>query len=183
MVTVAETNSLHLKFHGWKTTFLLERPTFGCYVSGRARDPALTSCYISNPMETMVLLSIFLHIRCMISCMKSINYLQVILSFSKHQGHDGHEIKTPMFPGKNGDRTWHHGDQSTSRRLSVLVLGKCTTQLAVIRGWLIYSRLDLIWVSWIVQLGSGRPSKSFGGSGNTGPSGVFFLDRLGGVPE
>ena len=93
MVTVAETNSLHLKFHGWKTTFLLERPTFGCYVSGRVRDPALTSCYISNPMETMVLLllSIFLHIRCMISCMKSINYLQVILSFSKHQGHHGHE--------------------------------------------------------------------------------------------
>ena len=35
----------------WKTTFLLERPNFRCYVSGRVRDPACTSCNISNPFK------------------------------------------------------------------------------------------------------------------------------------
>ena len=114
----------------WKTTFLLERPIFRCYVSGMVRDPGFTSCYISNPMETMVLLSICLHIRCMIAYMKSINYLRVILTFPSIKGmiwHDGHEIKTPMFAckwwpntslmtihcGINKKITWHHGDQST----------------------------------------------------------------------
>ena len=70
----------------WKTTFLLERPIFRCYVSGMVRDPGFTSCYISNPMETMVLLSICLHIRCMIAYMKSINYLRVILTFPSIKG-------------------------------------------------------------------------------------------------
>ena len=33
--TLPETNSLHLKMDGWKTSFLLGRPIFRCYVSFR----------------------------------------------------------------------------------------------------------------------------------------------------
>ena len=35
LYTVPETNSSHLKMDGWKTTFLLGRPIFRCYVSFR----------------------------------------------------------------------------------------------------------------------------------------------------
>ena len=36
----------------WKTTFLLERPIFRCYVSGRVRDPAYQLLYI-KPIQTL----------------------------------------------------------------------------------------------------------------------------------
>ena len=39
IATLPETNSSHLKMYGWKTTFLLGRPSFRGYVSFREGTP------------------------------------------------------------------------------------------------------------------------------------------------